>query len=131
MLFNKLRKVMKKILINCEILLLIYVTHIQKNSSYSNKYFPKNIYNKTLLNRNYNDFWNLKNIKKVNTLFLRDKIRTGNFLISVNNALIFCEFVGCKKLIIEYNKNIFINHPIITQNYCISIEPNRTLSMYQ
>lgn len=39
---------------------------------------------------------NKRNINNINTLFIKDKIRFGNYFISVNNAIIYCEFLGCK-----------------------------------
>ena len=50
--------------------------------------------------------------------------RFGNFLISLNKAIIFCEIFCCKRIIINSNQNIFINNTINYQKYNLSIEPN-------
>ena len=62
-----------------------------------------------------------KDIRKFNLIIVSGKAKTGNFIISINNAIIFCEIVRCKKLIIE-NKEL-INHPIFYQKYNFTIEP--------
>ena len=41
--------------------------------------------------------------------------------------MIFCEILGCKKLIIEKNNIIFINHTIFYQKYNFTIEPNQAI----
>ena len=54
--------------------------------------------------------------------------RLGNFFICINNAIIFCELFGCKKIIIENNNIIFINHTIFDPKYNITIEPNQEIN---
>ena len=73
---------------------------------------------------------NKRNINNINTLFIKDKIRFGNYFISVNNAIIYCEFLGCKKIILEYNRNIYINNTTFykNKNINITIETNQTFN---
>ena len=65
-----------------------------------------------------------KNITYIDSLYIFGRYRFGNFLISLNNALIFCEFFLCKRIIIQSNKNIFINNNIFYKKYNLTIEPN-------
>ena len=51
-----------------------------------------------------------KNFTHINVLYISGNgSRLGNFFICVNNAIIFCEFLNCKKIIIDSNKYLFIN----------------------
>jgi len=71
---------------------------------------------------------NRRNINNITTLFIKNKIRFGNYFISINNAIVYCEFLGCKKIILEYNRNIYINSTTFykNNNIKISIETNQT-----
>ena len=88
--------------------------------------YNKNIIKKILL---FKIFKNIRrNIKDINTLFIKGNSRFGNYFISINNAIIYCEFLGCKKIIIEKNKNIYINKAILYKKKNITIEPNQTFN---
>ena len=92
-----------------------------------------------------------KNITYINSLYIKGALRFGNYLISLtsyslivsilnkgivnqqsevyifkrlNNAIIFCEVLGCKKIILEYNRNGFINNKIFYEKYNIIIDSN-------
>lgn len=69
-----------------------------------------------------------KNINNVRTLFIRGKSRFGNFFQSINNAIIYCEILNCKKIIIENNNNLYINKTIFYKKSCFTIEPNQTFN---
>ena len=47
-----------------------------------------------------------KNINNINSLFIKGKYRFGNFFLSINNAIIYCEILGCKKISYFSNKTI-------------------------
>ena len=64
-----------------------------------------------------------KNISKINTLYINSYMRFGNYIISLNNAIIFCEFLSCKRIIIGHHKYL-INHKIFYQKYNLTIESN-------
>ena len=81
-----------------------------------------NVIRRNLKNKIYQYF--KKNITHVNSLYINGISRFGNYLISLNNAIIFCELLNCKKIIIEKNKNGFINDKIFYQKYNITIESN-------
>ena len=40
-----------------------------------------------------------RNINNISTLFIKDKTRFGNYFKSINNAIIYCELLGCKKIL--------------------------------
>ena len=61
-------------------------------------------------------------------MYIKGSGRLGNFLICINNAIIFCELLRCKKIIIENNNRIFINHTIFYKKYNFTIEPNKTIN---
>ena len=69
-----------------------------------------------------------RNINNIKTLYIKGQARFGNYFISINNAIIYCEFLGCKKIIMEYNKNIFINHRTSYKKGNFTIEPNQTFN---
>ena len=73
---------------------------------------------------------NRRNINNISTLFLKNKIRFGNYFISINNAIVYCEFLGCKKIILEYNRKIYINSTTFykNNNINITIETNDTFN---
>lgn len=60
-------------------------------------------------------------------MHIKGNMRFGNYLISLNNAIIFCEFLGCQRIIL---KNDFINHKIFYQKYNLTIEIDNLLNYY-
>ena len=58
-------------------------------------------------------------------MYIKGKSRFGNYFISLNNAIIFCEFSGCKRIIIN---DAFIKHNIFYQKYNITIESNNSFN---
>ena len=120
---NKPISFLKYMIIIFELLLLLeYFINIKNKSSSISKNSQKNnmakiinilkrkIYNKTNKNKTY-----------INILYIKGISRFGNYLISLNNAIIFCEILRCKKIII---KNNYINHKIFYREYNITIESN-------
>ena len=53
-----------------------------------------------------------RNITVVNSLFLKQDQRFGNNLISLSNAIFYCEILKCKEVIID-NSLVFINYILI------------------
>ena len=90
------------------------------NSKYIN-ILKKNIFNYIYIKKR-------KRISHINILYIKGSARLGNFFVCINNAMIFCELFGCKKIIIENNNIIFINHSIFYQKYNFTIEPNQTIN---
>ena len=119
----------KIILIFFEIILLKYFINIKNKFLILNNYFIYNKYNiikKVLLSRISK--YNKKKINNISILFIRGKGRFGNYYISINNAIIYCQFLGCKKIIIEYSNEILINKIIFYKKYNLKIEPNQTIN---
>lgn len=63
-----------------------------------------------------------KNIS-IENIYLRGRHKFGNDLISLNNAIFFCEILGCKKIILEKNEDLYIEHIIENEKYNMTIEP--------
>jgi len=65
------------------------------------------------------------NTTHFNTLYITGNMRFGNYFASLNNAIIFCEFLCCKRIIIN---NDFIKHKIFYKKYNITIESNHSFN---
>ena len=78
----------------------------------NNKYKSIHIIKKNIKYKLFKAYNNRKT--HINTLYMKGISRFGNYFISLNNAIIFCELFSCKRLIIE---NDFINHRIFYQKY--------------
>jgi len=68
------------------------------------------------------------NIDYIDSLYIVGKYSFGNFIISINNAIIFCEFFHCKRIIIKSYKDIFINNTIFYTKYNLTIEHNSNIT---
>jgi hypothetical protein len=110
---KKIKIFLKYMLIYFELFSLIYF--ILNKSSYIPNTNTNNIKNSTLFKLIKQNLINSifkvikKNLTHVNTIYITGKARFGNFLIAINNAIIACELLDCKKIIIQYNKCLFIN----------------------
>lgn len=63
-----------------------------------------------------------KNIKSVSSIFLAQNYNFGNQLKLINNAIFYCEILGCKRLILNKKSNWFIKNRINDKKYKMSIE---------
>ena len=63
-----------------------------------------------------------KNIS-IENIYLKGKLRFGNSLVSLNNAIFFGEILGCKKIILQKYKYFYIKHKIVNKKYNMTIEP--------
>lgn len=102
---NKKTNTFKKVLII--ILLFFYFLIFSKNK--------KQLF--LLKNHNYKIFKIIKHelqdllnkrIFYLDSLYIIGSYNFGNFIISLNNAIIFCEFFHCKRIILQSNNNTFI-----------------------
>jgi hypothetical protein len=84
-----------------------------------------NLIKKNQIKRMKRKLW--QNLNHINSIFITRKARFGNFIISINNAIIFCELFGCKKIIMQNSNCIFVNHSIFYPEYNIIIEPNHLI----
>lgn len=121
---------LKYIIFFFELLFLGYfVNIINKSSSFPNIYLKNNnsyssyfnIIKKTLQDIIYKKF--KKNITYINLLCIYGHPRFGNYFISLNNVIIFCELFSCKKIIIV-DKNDYIKGNIFYQKYNLTLESN-------
>ena len=106
------------------ILLKYYFTIYIPNIFFENN--KKKIIKKVLLSKIFK--LTNRSINNISNIFINNKTHFGNYFISINNAIIYCEFLGCKKLIIEYNNNIYINSPIFYKENNITIETNKAFN---
>ena len=63
-----------------------------------------------------------KSIRSVSSIFMAQNSNFGNQLKLINNAIFFCEILGCKRLILDKKSNWFIKNRIIDKKYKMSIE---------
>jgi hypothetical protein len=99
-----------------------------KYSFFSNNYSKNNSYiifnniKRTLKDKIYK--YLKKNITNINSLYIIGNLRFGNYYISLNNAILFCEVLNCKKIIINNKRKNFIYDKIFYQKYNITIDSN-------
>ena len=55
-------------------------------------------------------------------IYLDMKFNFGNQLLVLNKLIFYCEIIGCKKIILEKNNNIYINNTIYDGKYNLTIE---------
>jgi hypothetical protein len=63
-----------------------------------------------------------KSIRSVSSIFMAQNYNLGNQLKLINNAIFYCEILGCKHLILDKKSNWFIKNRIIDKKYKMSIE---------
>lgn len=119
---KKFNKFLKYTIIYFETLILLnFIIHpkktISKNKTKINISIKKNIYNLVYK-------FSKKKLIFIDSLYIRGIMRFGNSLLSLNNAIIFCELFKCKRIIIKKNKNIFIKHSIYYLKYNLTIIPH-------
>ena len=110
---KKLNKKLQKLIIFFGLLFFKYLMIMGKiDSLFSNNYSKNNsskIFNnikRTLKDLIYKYF--NKNLTNIDSLYIKGNLRFGNYFISLNNAIIFCEVMSCKKIIIFNHRNNFI-----------------------
>ena len=61
-------------------------------------------------------------VKQGLNVYLDMKFNFGNQLLVLNKLIFYCEIIGCKKIILEKNNNIYIKNTIYDKNYNLTIE---------
>ena len=118
---------MKKIpKLNLVFLMIIFLVYFIISKSINIKKNKNQIIKKILLYKIFK--LTRKNINNISSIFISGKAHFGNYFISINNAIIYCEFLGCKNIIMENNKNIYINNTIFYNKSKIAIEPNKSFN---
>ena len=130
MVNKKFIKALKLIIFYLEVYLLKYLINKKNKFMISKRYFKINKYKimkKILLLRIFK--YAKINISDIIVLLIRGKSHFGNFYIAINNAIIYCELLGCKKIIVGFSNKIFINNKIFCKKNNISIEPNQMINI--
>ena len=60
-------------------------------------------------------------------IFLDMKFNFGNQLLVLNKLIFYCEIIGCNKIILEKDNNIYIKNTIYDKEYNIKIEVSNKL----
>ena len=80
------------------ILFKYFIIHF--NSKIFLKNNKKKIMKKVILSKIFTNMnRKINNINNIKILYIKGKLRFGNFFISINNAIIYCEILQCKKII--------------------------------
>jgi len=103
------------------ILLKYYFKFLSSKIFFKNN--KKKIMKKVILSKIYTNI--TRRINDINILFIKGKARFGNFFMCINNAIIYCEILHCKKIIIENNNKIYLNSTIFYKKINFTIEPNQ------
>ena len=116
-----------------------YLTNISDKNKYA-KIFEKNRFNiyfnlpeypeepeiqELVRKKIYNDISNItkRTITKIDTILLERSNPFGNNIICINNAIFYCEVLGCNKIILyeHAQKKWFIKKPIFIQELNLTI----------
>lgn len=105
-----------------------YLTYEMKSLKEKNKNNMTDTPNKTLIELEKKELLKFlsrsisKNISKVKYIFLRQQFNFGNLLLTISRVIFYCQLIGCKKIIIENNKNAwFIKNKIIDKKHKLII----------
>ena len=63
------------------------------------------------------------NVKKINSLILKNDMRFGNSVIGLSKAIFSCEILLCKEILLS-NQFLFINNPIHYKKFNMTIKLN-------
>ena len=94
--------------------ILFSKNHLKDNNKIF-KIIKNGLYN--IISKKFN-----KNITHIDELFINGQKRFGNFLISLNHAIIFCEYLCCKRIVLGTLPNIYIKNKIFYRKYNLTIE---------
>ena len=91
---------------------------------YLDEYNPKNKNVKSKIISNFFIFMKIQKIIKFDIFYIKDNNNFGNTLIAINNAIFYCEIIGCNKIILKdhntYRKWLITN-PIYIKKINITI----------
>lgn len=122
--FTKKNGKLNYVIILFKLILIHYLIIIINKISLISKYSMMNNNKDKIIKDINNKIFEIlkKNFTYINTLYIKSLRKFGNFFVILNNAIIFCEFLNCKRIIIEKNK--FINNKLFYQKYKLTIAPN-------
>ena len=91
---------------------------------YLDEYNPKNKNVKSKIISNFFIFMKIQKITEFDVFYIKDNNNFGNTLIAINNAIFYCEIIGCNKIILKdhntYRKWLITN-PIYIKKINITI----------
>ena len=94
-----MKKILCRFVVIFFIIIFLIYSIISKRIIKSNKNLIKK---KILLSKIFKR--SRRNINNISTLFINGKAHFGNYFIGINNAIIYCEILGCKKITIIIKK---------------------------
>ena len=65
-----------------------------------------------------------KNFSVLENLFIKAPIALGNTFVCLNNAIFYCEVLGCKNIFLNSEYNWYIKNKIILDNLTIFLKPS-------
>jgi hypothetical protein len=110
----KITKTFRKLILIIFLYFYFFIFTENKKSLFILKNCNYKIYK--IIKREIQDLLNI-NIKYLDSLYIIGSYNFGNFIVSLNNAIIFCEFFHCKRIILQSNNNTFINNKIFYKKY--------------
>ena len=63
-----------------------------------------------------------KNINNLNTVYVGDYYKLGNFLLAINKVIFYCEILQCKRILVNKYYSHFIKNKIYDIKYNLTIE---------
>ena len=99
----------------------------EKNLLYKNLYlddYPRNTKKIAEIKTKFISQMKNNQTKKIDIFYLRNNCQLGNSVISVNNAIFYCEIVGCKKILLKEDhicRKWLITNPIYIKKLDITI----------
>ena len=73
---------------------------------------------------------NARKVSDINTIIFSDKCKFGNCLIFISRLIFFCEFVECKRIILNKNIYWFLKKKIVYQKFNMTIEVDDMTEYY-
>ena len=64
-----------------------------------------------------------KNITKIKSIFIGNRMRFGNGLITIYKIIFYCQILRCKNIFLDQNKIWYIRKNIINNKYKMIIKP--------
>ena len=94
------------------------------------KKMPNNMNNSIIIKEKNDIFCKISenvgmNISSLEEVYFNTDSRFGNELIKINKLIFYCEIIGVKKIILNKDNNLYLNHTIHDPNFNLTIEINK------
>ena len=137
--YNPIRK--KINLTNLNISKIIYINPYFEDEKKSYEYFlslkkmPKNLNDSIIQKEKRDIFENIShnigmNITSLDEIHFAIENRFGNELVRLNKMIFYSEIIGVKKIILNYDNNLYIKNSIYDEKYNLTIEVRNNSDMY-